>query len=121
MTAMSTTRHSTPRRQFWLEHIEACTAGGGSIKAYAEVHGLSVASLYAAKSRYAPLRSSSKEVGPVRDGGRQGGRFVRVTPAMTLHTKRVACRAHLANGTLVEMDVDISELEGALHAFAALG
>lgn len=118
---MSIARHSAPRRQFWLEHIEACAADGGSTKAYAEAHGLSVASLYAAKSRYAPLRSSSQEVGPVRDGGRQGGRFVRVTPAMTKHTKRIACRAHLANGTLVELDVDAGELEGGLRAFAALG
>ncbi len=40
----------TPRQRFWLEHLEACRAQGGSLKAYALAHDLSPGALYAAKS-----------------------------------------------------------------------
>jgi len=40
----------TPRQRFWLEHLEACRAQGGSLKAYALAHDLSPSALYAAKS-----------------------------------------------------------------------
>ena len=40
----------TPRQRFWLEHLEACRAQGGSLKAYALAHDLSLGALYAAKS-----------------------------------------------------------------------
>jgi hypothetical protein len=40
----------TPRQRFWLEHLEACTEQGSSLKAYALAHDLSPSALYAAKS-----------------------------------------------------------------------
>ncbi len=40
----------TLRQRFWLEHLEACRAQGGSLKAYALAHDLSLGALYAAKS-----------------------------------------------------------------------
>ncbi len=40
----------TPRQRFWREHLEACRAQGGSLKAYALAHDLSPGALYAAKS-----------------------------------------------------------------------
>ena len=40
----------TPRQRFWLEHLEAYRAQGGSLKSYALAHDLSPGALYAAKS-----------------------------------------------------------------------
>jgi len=45
------TRES-PRRAFWLEHLEKAREHGGPLKAYADANGLSAGALYAAKSAY---------------------------------------------------------------------
>ncbi|MBF0098514.1 MAG: hypothetical protein HQM04_15305 [Magnetococcales bacterium] len=34
------------KQQFWLEHWQRCQAASGTIKAYAETHGLSLAAMY---------------------------------------------------------------------------
>ncbi|MBF0584746.1 MAG: hypothetical protein HQL80_11015 [Magnetococcales bacterium] len=36
----------TEKQQLWLEHWHQCQATPGTIKAYAEHHGLSLASMY---------------------------------------------------------------------------
>lgn len=38
------------RQQFWLEHIEAASRSGQTLKQYAKAHGLAVGSLYNAAS-----------------------------------------------------------------------
>ena len=43
------TKPLTDRQQSWLKHINACRAEGGSMRAYARAHGLSVAALYTAQ------------------------------------------------------------------------
>lgn len=43
------TKPLTERQQSWLKHINACRAEGGSMRAYARAHGLSVAALYTAQ------------------------------------------------------------------------
>ncbi len=39
----------TERQQFWLDHIQACEASGGSARQYAEDHDLPVTALYQSK------------------------------------------------------------------------
>jgi HlyD family secretion protein/epimerase transport system membrane fusion protein len=51
--AMNEKQKSGGRREFWLEHIEACARIGGTIKQYAEEHGLSPGAFYSARRRYA--------------------------------------------------------------------
>ena len=46
---MSNASELTERQAFWLAHLRAC--GKGSLKAYAEAHGLDVRALYDAKAR----------------------------------------------------------------------
>ncbi len=36
----------TERQQYWLDHIKACDASGGTAKEYASEHSLSVSTLY---------------------------------------------------------------------------
>jgi HlyD family secretion protein/epimerase transport system membrane fusion protein len=50
--AMNDKQKSAGRREFWLEHIEACARIGGTIKDYAEKHGLSLGAFYSARRRY---------------------------------------------------------------------
>jgi hypothetical protein len=46
---METGNRLTERDAFWLEHLRACAEG--SLKGYAEAHGLDVRALYDAKAR----------------------------------------------------------------------
>ena len=39
------------KQRGWLEHIEACASGGGSMKVYAEHHGLNLQRFYFWKGR----------------------------------------------------------------------
>lgn len=120
---MDTTSHTERRRQFWLEHFNACAADGGTIKAYAQSHGLSVASFYTARKRYACTvvrKAPPSATTGVADAGQRAARFVRVQPAAMPGGARVACRARLSNGAMVELDFDVSALESALRAFAAV-
>lgn len=61
------------KQRGWLEHIEACVASGGSMKAYAEEHGFDLQSFYLWKGRLKKLgvveaACRSVSVGPVRVG-----------------------------------------------------
>ncbi len=117
---MSTTSHLAPRRQFWLKHIEACAESSDSAKSYAEAHGLSAASFYAARSRYKQARPRvvSRAVGS--GGSRPATRFVRVEPLAQARGSRIECRARLANGAMLELSVDVSDLETTLRAIATV-
>ena len=97
----------TERQRFWLEHLRAC--GNGSLKGYAQAHGLEVGALYEAKSRLK------------RKGALEGvlTRFARVqcdapSPAPSV------CRIHLRNGTLVEVACAPEHWTGLLESVAAL-
>jgi hypothetical protein len=49
------------KQRFWLEHLQACEAGGETLKAYAKRKGLSVHGPYGARRRMrlADIRTSS--------------------------------------------------------------
>jgi hypothetical protein len=68
------TRDLSDRQRIWLEHVEACVAGGGSMKAYADRQGLDLQSFYLWKGRLKKLSfvgvssrnlSAATAVGPV--------------------------------------------------------
>lgn len=117
---MSTTSNSASRRQFWLEHIEACAESTDSAKTYAETHGLSAASFYAAKSRYKQARSRVVDGATGSGGSRRVARFVRVEPCAQARGARIECQARLANGAMLELSVDVSDLEATLRAIASV-
>ena len=80
----------TQRESFWREHIRAC--GTGSMRAYAELHGLNVRSLYGAKKR---LKRRGLLPGT-------GARLVRVERVAPSAPPPSVCRVLLRNGTAVE-------------------
>lgn len=84
------------RQQFWLEHIQAAKQSGESLQRYAKRHGLSVASLYNAKSilKRAGLRSM------VSLGSR---RFVPVQITGSVRAE-IRCRLQHVSGWQLEMD-----------------
>ena len=49
------TRDLSDKQRIWLEHVEACVAGGGSMKAYADRQGLDLQSFYLWKGRLKKL------------------------------------------------------------------
>lgn len=53
----------TSRQRYWLEHIRAAMAGGGTVAEYAKQHGLSIAGLYNAKSVLSRLGALRQERG----------------------------------------------------------
>ena len=48
-------RELTDTQRIWLTHVEACAAGGGSMKVYAEEHGLDLQRFYLWKGRLKKL------------------------------------------------------------------
>jgi hypothetical protein len=82
----------TERQRFWLEHLRAC--GSGSLKAYAQTHGLDLRALYDAKARL-------KRKGALPAGA--PARLVRVERAHHRSGDPAYCRVHLANGVAVEL------------------
>ena len=99
----------TERQAFWLGHVRAC--GQGSLKAYAEAHGLDVGALYAAKSRLK------------RSGALSSRRLVRVEPAEVQRATPMApayCRVHLRNGVAVEVACAPEHWSELLASVAAL-
>src|SRR5882757_6143318 len=57
----------TSRQRYWLEHIRAAMAGGGTVAEYAKQHGLSMAGLYNAKSVLSRLGALRQERGIAAD------------------------------------------------------
>jgi len=100
-------RELTDTQRIWLTHAEACAAGGGSMKAYAEERGLDLQSFYLWKGRLKKL-------------GLVAGRPDRATPrlqALPLGASSYSTQAHrsddrrtrieLANGITIEAPHDI--------------
>lgn len=82
----------TERQRFWLEHLRAC--GSGSLKAYAQTHGLDLRALYDAKARL-------KRKGALAPSA--PARLVRVERARHRPAEPGYCRVHLGNGVAVEL------------------
>lgn len=82
----------TERQRFWLEHLRAC--GSGSLKTYAQTHGLDLRALYDAKARL-------KRKGALVSNA--PARLVRVERAPPRLVDPGYCRVHLANGAAVEL------------------
>ena len=80
----------TRNQQQWLVHIEACASSGETLKGYAERCGLSLKTLYMAKSRLKGLG--------ILDGEASGRdvRFVRVSRAVEVCTAS-DCRVQFPN------------------------
>ena len=86
------------KQRDWLQHVEACTAAGGSMKVYAERHGLNLASLYFWKGQ---LRKLGVLGAPPDDG-------IALEP---VHVRAVqqdaSVRIALANGIAIEAPGEI--------------
>lgn len=109
------------RQGWWLAHVEACDLTGASMKAYAETHGLNLASFYCWKGQL-------KKLG-VLDGGGPGVRPsaaclvpVKVTPASSGAAAAVT-RIELASGITIEApwDLDANALCDLLRVALAAG
>jgi hypothetical protein len=79
------------RRSRWLHHFEQREASDLSVKAYIALHGLSQASWYAARKRYAESTSGSC----------------------------MALRIHLRTGAVVELDMTLLALPQVLAAVSS--
>lgn len=102
----------TEKQQFWLDHLRRCQAGHGTIKAYAETHGLSLPSLYFWKRQLIDdgLLEGSRQV---------PARFKRLD-LMPVSTP-IAGRICLPNGVMVEWSAHGEEaLQVVLRAASAL-
>ena len=84
-------RELTATQRNWFERVEACSAAGGSMKAYAEEHGLDLQSFYLWKGRLKKLGltpSSSSAFVPV--------------PLLTSRQSPSRTRIELASGIIIE-------------------
>ena len=66
MSDRSSARRLTRTQQHWAEHLRRCEAQGLSIRAYAEVHGLSAAAMRSAK-RDAARRAARRAAATASD------------------------------------------------------
>jgi hypothetical protein len=106
------TRDLSDKQRIWLEHVEACVAGGGSMKAYAEAHELDLQSFYLWKGRLKKLGL----VDVVSDAERRVTGAAAIVPVAisTTSDRRAAARMRieLASGIRIEapQDVDVDVL-----------
>jgi hypothetical protein len=110
-------RELTATQRNWFEHVEACSVGGGSMKAYAEEHGLDLQSFYLWKGRL-------KKLGFVAE--RQGlaplsSTFVPV-PLLTSRQSASRTRIELVSGIIIEAphEFDADALCDLLRAAMAI-
>lgn len=92
------------RQGWWLAHVEACDLTGTSMKAYAETHGLTLASFYFWKGQLKRLGVLAED----RPGIRRSTMCpvpVKVTPAST--GAAAATRIELASGITIEAPGDL--------------
>jgi len=89
----------TPRQREWLRHLRACARRGGTMRAYAQRHGLSEHGLYqAAKDlRQRGVLGSSRP----RQSAAKRPTFVKVAPAASTIGSS-AWRVRLPNGVVLE-------------------
>ena len=89
------------RDPFWLDHLRACREQGQTLKAYAHAQGLSVSTLYSARSA---LKRRGVLTEPACASSPRGP-----TPAapafvpVRIPTPGTAFRVHLPNGVVVEV------------------
>ncbi len=105
---MSNDSGLTERQVFWLGHLRVC--GSGSLKGYAEAHGLDLRALYDAKSRL--KRKGALASAPAR--------LVRVEPTPANVAGPAYCRVHLRNGVSVEVACAPAHWGELLASVAAL-
>ncbi len=105
---MSNTSGLTDRQAFWLGHLRAC--GKGSLKGYAEAHGLDVRALYDAKARL--KRKGALSASPAR--------LVRVERSEPATPSPAYCRVNLRNGVSVELACEPEHWGALLASVAAL-
>ena len=99
------------RDQFWLDHLRACREQGQTLKAYARAQGLSVSSLYGARSA---LKRRGVLTEPARASSPRGpAPTVPTFVPVRIPTAGAAFRVHLPNGVVVEVPV---HAEGAACA-----
>ena len=100
----------TRRQAFWLAHLRACA--DGSMKAYADAHGLDLRALYGAKARLKRKGLLDARAAPARP--------VRVERAEPSPDSAALCRVHLRNGTAVEVACAPQHWPALLARVAAL-
>jgi transposase-like protein len=99
------------KQRSWLNHVEVCTAGGMSMKAYAEQHGLDLQTFYFWKGRL-------RKVGLVDPASeRKAIKPAHIMPADVPRGTVKAC-IQLTNGVSIECpgDVDAAALAALLSA-----
>ena len=92
------TRDLSDKQRVWLEHLEACLAGGGSMKAYADRHGLDLQSFYLWKGRLKKLGFVAERQGLMPSSS---SAFVPV-PLLTSRQSPSRTRIELASGISIE-------------------
>ena len=90
------------RQSFWLEHLQACEAGGETLRAYAKRRGLSVHGLYGARRR---LRLAG--MAPARASSEKRVSFAKVV-VQEAPAEAARCRVRLPNGAVMEWDVPLT-------------
>ena len=93
-------RELTERQRYWLDHIQASERTGGTMKAYAQEHGLIVQELYQWKSWLV-----RKGILNTREDG--GSLFERLIVERDSTTERDCC-LRLPNGVVMELSVPMT-------------
>jgi hypothetical protein len=104
METKPTGKSRDERREFWQMHLRAWATGGGTLKAYAEAHGLSVRSLYGARSR---LERGPRSRAVAHDATSPRFVPVRVTSTAAAPSESGMVRVRLRNGVVLEVPVDV--------------
>jgi hypothetical protein len=104
------TRDLSDKQRIWLEHDEACVAGGGSMKAYADRQGLDLQSFYLWKGRLKKLGFFGVSSGNLSAATAVVPVALRPAPQTAQLTVKAHTRIELANGIIIEapehVDVD---------------
>jgi len=114
--ASATDARLSSKQRFWLEHVQACEAGGETLKAYAKRKGLSVHGLYGARRR---MRLAG--IVPARASSEKRPSFAKVV-VHEAPAEAGRCRVRLPNGAVMEWDVPLTvqSLELLFQAVARL-
>jgi len=88
-------RKLTDKQRSWLEHVEACEVSGGSMKAYAETHGLDLQQFYLWKGRL-------KKLGLIKEASRN----LSMEPVRINSSVCLGASIRLANGIRIEVPAD---------------
>lgn len=95
-------RELTATQRNWFEHVEICAAAGGSMKGYAEEHGLDLQSFYLWKGR---LKKLELVAGRADHPTPRLQALAAATPTHRPPNRRT--RIELANGITIEAPHDI--------------